>query len=212
MALKPLCEHQGIVVPFDRYNIDTDAILPKQYLKKLEADGFGGYLFDDERYLDKGDVDIPVDSRRVNPQFILNQQPYDKATVILARDNFGCGSSREHAVWAIRDYGIRFLVAPSYGDIFRNNCFNNGVLAIVQPRTVVDYLFTCAHNNPGMQLSVNVSERRLSLGDEHWHFELDDGRAEALMKGLDEVGLTLERSESIKEYERKRKQLEPWLF
>lgn len=212
MALKPLLEHRGIVVPFDRNNIDTDAILPKQYLKKLEADGFGGYLFDDERYLDKGDVDIPISSRRVNPGFILNQAPYDKATVILARENFGCGSSREHAVWSIRDYGIRFLVAPSYGDIFRNNCFNNGVLAITQPPSVIDYLFSCAQSNPGMELSVNVAARRLCLGDECWQFELDEGRAQALMQGLDEIGLTLARAESIKAYEKQRRQLEPWLF
>lgn len=212
MALKPLREHQGIVVPFDRNNIDTDAILPKQYLKKLEAEGYGDYLFDDERYLDKGDLDVSIESRRINPNFILNRAPYDRATVILAGANFGCGSSREHAVWAIRDYGIRFLVAPSYGDIFRSNCFNNGVLAIIQPSSVVDYLFSCAQKNTRMELSVNVAERRLSMGDESWEFELDEGRAQALMQGFDEICLTLERAESIRVYETQRKQLEPWLF
>lgn len=212
MALKPLREHRGIVVPFERNNIDTDAILPKQYLKKLEADGFGDYLFDDERYLDKGDLDVPISSRRLNPEFILNKSPYDRASVILAGNNFGCGSSREHAVWAIRDYGIRFIVAASYGDIFSNNCFNNGILPITQPKEVIEELFAYAHQNPQMELSVNVADRTLALGDKIWKFELDEGRAQALMHGFDEISLTLEHAESIKAYEKQRKQLEPWLF
>lgn len=212
MVIEPLIKHRGIMIPMDRRNIDTDAILPKQYLKKLEGDGYGGYLFDDERYLDAGDLDVPVESRRKNPQCILNQKPYDSGSVLLAGENFGCGSSREHAVWALRDFGIRILVAPSYGDIFRNNCFNNGLLPITQPQDVVNYLLEQALNEPGTMLDVDVALGTLSCAGQDWRFELDEGRAQALIKGLDEIGLTLERTARIKSYEDRRKVLEPWLF
>lgn len=212
MAIEPLIHHLGIMIPMDRRNIDTDAILPKQYLKKLEGYGYGDYLFDDERYLDIGDLDVAVETRRKNPDCILNQVPYDRGTILLAGNNFGCGSSREHAVWALRDFGIRVLVAPSFGDIFRNNCFNNGLLPITQPETVVDYLLTIALDEPGITLDVDVQQGVMRCADEIWEFQLDEGRAEALIKGLDEIGLTLERSASIKAYEEKRRALEPWLF
>lgn len=212
MAIEPLIQHLGIMIPMDRRNIDTDAILPKQYLKKLEGDGYGDYLFDDERYLDAGDLDVAVETRRQNPDCILNQAPYDRGTILLAGNNFGCGSSREHAVWALRDFGIRVLVAPSFGDIFRNNCFNNGLLPITQPETVVDHLLSIAHEEPGVTLDVDVGRGVMRCADEMWEFQLDEGRAQALIKGLDEIGLTLERSASIKAYEERRRALEPWLF
>lgn len=212
MAIEPLVMHRGILIPMPRRNVDTDAILPKQYLKKLEGDGYADYLFDDERYLDAGDLDIPVASRRLNPQCIFNRSPYDRGSVLVAGENFGCGSSREHAVWALRDFGIRILVASSYGDIFRNNCFNNGLLAIIQPPEVVDRLMQQAQQEPGSELAVDVGRRSMQCADQRWNFELDEGRAQALIKGLDEIGLTLERAASIKAYEDKRKVLEPWLF
>lgn len=212
MAIEPLAVHRGIMIPMARRNVDTDAILPKQYLKKLEGDGYADYLFDDERYLDAGDLDVPVASRRQDPQCIFNRSPYDQGTVLVTGENFGCGSSREHAVWALRDFGIRILVAPSFGDIFRNNCFNNGLLAIIQPQTVVEQLLQKALEEPGSQLVVDVLQRTLDCAGQRWHFELDEGRAQAMVKGLDEIGLTLERAASIKAYEDKRKVLEPWLF
>lgn len=212
MAIEPLIEHHGIMIPMGRRNIDTDAILPKQYLKKLEGEGYGDYLFDDERYLDAGDLDVAVETRRKNPDCILNQMPYTHGTVLLAGNNFGCGSSREHAVWALRDFGIRVLVAPSFGDIFRNNCFNNGLLPITQPEAVVDHLLTLAQDEPGVTLAVDVGRGLMRCSDEAWEFKLDEGRAQALIKGLDEIGLTLERSASIKAYEERRRALEPWLF
>lgn len=212
MAIEPLAFHRGIMIPMPRRNVDTDAILPKQYLKKLEGDGYADYLFDDERYLDVGDLDIPISSRRLNLDCVFNRTPYDQGSVLVAGENFGCGSSREHAVWALRDFGIRVLVAPSYGDIFRSNCFNNGLLAIVQPLEVVQRLLTIAQDEPGCQLAVDVAERTMQCADQCWRFELDEGRAQALIKGLDEIGLTLERAAKIKDYEDKRKVLEPWLF
>lgn len=212
MAIEPLIEHSGVMIPMGRRNIDTDAILPKQYLKKLEGDGYGGYLFDDERYLDVGDLDVPVESRRRNPECLLNIAPYNSASVLIAGENFGCGSSREHAVWALRDFGIRILVAPSYGDIFRNNCFNNGLLPVTQPQAVVDQLIALARDEPGIQLQVDVAAGVLTCAGQKWTFELDDGRAQALIMGLDEIGMTLERAASIKAYEDRRKLLEPWLF
>jgi 3-isopropylmalate/(R)-2-methylmalate dehydratase small subunit len=212
MALEPLSEHCGIIIPIERRNVDTDAILPKQYLKKLEGEGYGDYLFDDERYLDPGDLDVPISQRRPDSQCILNQTPFDQGTVLLARDNFGCGSSREHAVWALRDFGIRVLIAPSYGDIFRSNCFNNGLLPIIQPDSVVERLFELVLSDPGLMLEVDVAAGAIQCAGEYWSFELDDGRAQALIKGLDEIGLTLERAASIKAYEGRRRKLEPWLF
>ncbi len=212
MALEPLIEHRGIIIPMERRNVDTDAILPKQYLKKLEGDGYGGYLFDDERYLDPGDLDVPVENRRIDPQCVLNQPPYDRGTVLLASDNFGCGSSREHAVWALRDFGVRILIAPSYGDIFRNNCFNNGLLPIVQQAAVVEWLFQQVRSEPGLMLEVDVAAGVFRCAGQDFTFDLDAGRTQALIKGLDEIGLTLERTASIKAYEDRRRALEPWLF
>ena len=212
MALQPLEQHTGIIIPLERRNVDTDAILPKQYLKKLEAEGYEDYLFDDERWLDPGDLDIPSTSRRPNPACIFNQPPYDQGSVLLTGDNFGCGSSREHAVWALRDFGVRVLLATSFGDIFRSNCFNNGLLPITQPSGVIDRLFSLSHEQPGLTLAVDVAAGQFECAGQVWAFELEPGRAEALIKGLDEIGLTLERAHSIKEYEARRRMQEPWLF
>lgn len=210
--MQPLIEHEGVVIPLNRANIDTDMLLPKQYLKSLESFGFGDFLFDDERYLDPGEIDTPIESRRPNPACILNSSPYDQGSVVLAQANFGCGSSREHAVWALRDFGVRVVVAPSFGDIFRNNCFNNGVLPLQLEQAQIDALFAVVESQPGIRAKVSVSERMLWLGDRQIAFELEEGRRQRLLQGLDEIGETLAFAERIKAYENMRKAEEPWLF
>lgn len=204
--------HTGLVVPFDRSNVDTDAILPKQYLKMLDKTGFGGFLFDDERYLDPGDVDIPLAGRRANPTFILNRAPYNRATILLARSNFGCGSSREHAVWAMKDFGIRVVLASSFGDIFFNNCFNNGLLPVILPKSTIDELFKLASDMEGLELTVDLENCKLSTPETTWSFVVEPGRRENLLSGLDDIGRTLTHAESIRAYEAKRHILEPWLI
>lgn len=210
--MQPLITHQGIIIPLNRANIDTDMLLPKQYLKSLEASGFGAFLFDDERYLDPGEIDTPLDKRRENPACILNQAPYRQGSVVLVQANFGCGSSREHAVWALRDFGVRVVIAPSFGDIFRNNCFNNGVLPLQLEQPAVDELFALAQAQPGLQAEVDVERRLLSVAGGVWCFELDEGRRQRLLKGLDEVGESLCYAERISAYEARRRLSEPWLF
>lgn len=210
--MQPLIEHEGIVIPLNRANIDTDMLLPKQYLKSLESVGFGDFLMDDERYLDPGEVDTPIASRRPNPQCILNQPPYDKGSVVLAQANFGCGSSREHAVWALRDFGVRVVIAPSFGDIFRINCFNNGLLPLQLPQAVIDTLFDSAEQQPGFTLRVDVAQRLLATARQQWAFDLEEGRRQRLLTGLDEIGETLGYAERISTYEQQRKRAEPWVF
>lgn len=210
--MQPLSRHRGIVIPFDRANIDTDMLLPKQYLKGLDAYGFGDFLFDDERYLDHGEIDTPVANRRVNPDFILNRAPYCHGTVVLAQANFGCGSSREHAVWALRDFGVRVLVAPSYGDIFRDNCFNNGLLAIAVEQSVVDRLFQLVRSRSAVEADVDVAAGTLAVADETWKFILEEGRRRNLLEGLDQVGETLMLADHIRCYEERRHAAEPWIF
>ncbi|HEY9513798.1 MAG TPA: 3-isopropylmalate dehydratase small subunit [Rhodanobacter sp.] len=210
--MQPLTHHEGVVVPLDRVNIDTDALLPKQYLKSLEARGFGGFLLDNERYLDPGELDTPLASRRENPHCVLNVPPYRHASVVLAQANFGCGSSREHAVWALRDFGIRVLLAPSFGDIFYNNCFGNGLLPIRLEQAVVDHLFAQCLGNPGLQASVDVARRELVLGDTRLVFELDAGRQHNLLQGLDDIDQTLALAPLIRAYEARRQRSEPWVF
>ncbi|WP_272875819.1 3-isopropylmalate dehydratase small subunit [Stutzerimonas stutzeri] len=210
--MQPLSEHEGVIIPFNRANIDTDLLLPKQYLKSLEACGFGDFLFDDERYLDPGEIDTPIASRQRNPACILNNPPWDKGSVVLAQANFGCGSSREHAVWALRDFGVRVVIAPSFGDIFRNNCFNNGVLPLQLAQQDVDTLFAIVQSQPGICAQVSVSERRLQVGELELDFELEEGRRQRLLQGLDEIGETLAFADRIKAYENMRKAEEPWLF
>ena len=210
--MQPLIEHEGIVIPLNRANIDTDMLLPKQYLKSLESHGFGGFLFDDERYLDPGEIDTPPDSRRENPAFILNREPYRHGSLVLAQANFGCGSSREHAVWALRDFGVRVVIAPSFGDIFRSNCFNNGMLPLILPQEDVDRLFAMSEARGELRARVDVAHRTLEAGDRRWVFELEEGRRQRLLKGLDDIGETLRHAERIKAYEAERLRLEPWVF
>lgn len=210
--MQAFTEHTGVVIPINRRNVDTDAIVPKQYLKKIDKQGFGAHLFDDERYLDAGDVDTPLSERRLNPEFVLNQPPYDRGSVMLAQANFGCGSSREHAVWALQDFGVRVVIAPSFGEIFHDNCFNNGVLPIALEQERVDELFRLCEQAPERPLTVSLAEQRLAWGQRTWDFQVDAGRREALLAGLDDIGITLERAQIIKQYEDERRREEPWLF
>ena len=211
--MKKFTEHTGIVAPMDRPNVDTDAIIPKQFLKSIKRSGFGPNAFDDWRYLDAGGPDIDNASRRLNTDFILNQPPYDKATILLARENFGCGSSREHAVWALDDFGFRAVIAPSFADIFFNNSFKNGLLPIALEATVVDDLFKRVSANNGLELSIDLAAQTVSCGDEVIaSFEIDEFRKHCMLNGLDDIALTLQHAEEIKAYEDKRKQSAPWLF
>ena len=211
--MKKFTEHTGIVAPMDRPNVDTDAIIPKQFLKSIKRSGFGPNAFDDWRYLDAGGPDIDNAGRRLNTDFILNQPPYDKATILLARENFGCGSSREHAVWALDDFGFRAVIAPSFADIFFNNSFKNGLLPIALEATVVDELFRRVSANNGLELSIDLAAQTVSCGDEVIaSFELDEFRKHCMLNGLDDIALTLQYAEEIKAYEDKRKQSAPWLF
>ncbi len=211
--MQKFTRHTGIVAPMDRPNVDTDAIIPKQFLKSIKRSGFGPNAFDDWRYLDAGGPEIDNSTRRKNPDFILNQPPYDQASILLARENFGCGSSREHAVWALDDFGFRAVIAPSFADIFYNNSFKNGLLPIVLPAEVVDSIFKRVAQSPGLQLSIDLQAQTVSYKDEVLaSFEIDDFRKHCLLNGLDDIALTLQHAEDIKAYEEKRKQTAPWLF
>jgi len=203
----------GLVVPLDRANVDTDAIIPKQYLKSIKRSGFGPTLFDGWRYLDPGEPGMDHSKRRVNPDFVLNQPRYQGAQVLLARDNFGCGSSREHAPWALDDYGIRAIIAPSYADIFFNNSFKNGLLPIVLDRETVDRLFRECEATPGYQLTVDLAAQTVTTpAGASFGFDVDAFRKHCLLNGLDDIGLTLQHVAEIKAYEERRKQAAPWIF
>jgi len=203
----------GIVAPLDRANIDTDAIIPKQYLKSIRRTGFGAHLFDDWRYLDPGSLLADNDRRRLNPDFILNQAGYENARILLARDNFGCGSSREHAVWALMDYGFRVVIAPGYGDIFYSNAIKNGLLPIRLDNSLVDGLFAAAQARPDYQLTVDLpAQRIIAPGGEGHGFSIDAGLKRRLIEGLDDIELTLAHTDAIKTYERTRARAAPWLF
>lgn len=211
--MKKFTTHNGIVAPMDRPNVDTDAIIPKQFLKSIKRAGFGPNAFDDWRYLDAGGPDIDNDSRRANPDFILNQSPYDQATILLARENFGCGSSREHAVWALDDFGFRAVIAPSFADIFYNNSFKNGLLPIVLAADVVDALFKRVEATSGLKVSIDLETQAVSCeGEKIATFEIDAFRKHCMLNGLDDIALTLQHADEIKNYEEKRKQTAPWLF
>ncbi len=211
--MKTFTQHTGIVAPLDRPNVDTDAIIPKQFLKSIKRSGFGPNAFDDWRYLDAGAPDIDNSGRRINPDFILNRPPFDKATILLARENFGCGSSREHAVWALDDFGFRAVIAPGFADIFYNNSFKNGLLPIVLAAEVVDDLFKRISVKPGLEVSIDLEAQTVSCeGEKIASFEIDAFRKHNLLNGLDDIALTLQHAEQIKAYEEKRKQTAPWLF
>ena len=205
--------HKGLVAPIDRENVDTDAIIPKQFLKSIRRTGFGPYLFDEWRYLDRGEPGQDCSNRPLNPAFVLNQERYQGATVLLARTNFGCGSSREHAPWALLDYGFRALIAPSFADIFYNNCFKNGILPVVLPEDEVERLFREVQATPGYRLTVSLPEQAVATpAGAVLHFEVDSYRKHCLLNGLDEIGLTLQHAEAIRGYEVRRRQEAPWLF
>ena len=200
------------VVPLDRANVDTDAIIPKQFLKSIKRSGFGVYLFDEWRYLDRGEPDMDCTHRPLNPDFVLNQPAAYRARILLTRENFGCGSSREHAPWALEDYGFRVIIAPSFADIFFNNCFKNGLLPIVLPAETVDRLFKEAAG-VGYQLQVDLPSQLITTKyGEKIPFEIEPTRKHRLLNGLDDIGLTLQHADAIRAYEERRRQEAPWLF
>ncbi len=202
----------GVVAPMDRANVDTDAIIPKQYLKSIKRSGFGPNLFDDWRYLDPGAPGIDNSQRRVDPNFVLNQAPYDQAQILLARENFGCGSSREHAVWALDDFGFKVVIAPSFADIFFNNSFKSGLLPIVLSSAEVDQLFNEVYADPGYQLSIDLEQQLVtSPAGQQFPFEIDEFRKYCLVNGLDDIGLTLRHAEDIRAFEQQYYQQSPWL-
>lgn len=205
--------HTGIVAPMDRANVDTDMIIPKQFLKSIKRTGFGPNLFDELRYLDVGEPDADNSDRPLNPDFVLNKPRYKGASVLLARENFGCGSSREHAPWALEDYGFRTIIAPSFADIFFSNCFKNGLLPIVLDHETVDRLFVAAQATEGYELTVDLEAQLVKTPTgEEISFEVDSFRKHCLLHGLDDIGLTLEDADAIAAYEVKRKVEAPWLF
>lgn len=203
----------GLVAPLDRPNVDTDAIIPKQFLKSIKRSGFGPNLFDEWRYLDRGEPGMDNSKRPLNPDFVLNQSRYQGAQVLLGRDNFGCGSSREHAPWALEDFGFRCVIAPSFADIFYNNCFKNGILPIMLDAAVVDQLFKEVEESEGYKLNIDLQAKTVTTpGGDTFSFEVDEFRQYCLLNGLDDIGLTLQHVEDIKAYEVKRKSETPWLF
>ena len=204
---------EGLVAPLDRVNVDTDAIIPKQFLKSIKRSGFGPNLFDEWRYLDHGEPGQDCSQRPINPDFVLNQARYENAQVLLARANFGCGSSREHAPWALLDYGFRAIIAPSFADIFYNNCFKNGILPIILPEDSIDALFKAVESTSGYRLNIDLQTQTVTSPDaQTFNFELDEFRKHCLLNGLDDIGLTLQQADKIRTYEEARKQVTPWLF
>jgi len=202
----------GVVCPLDRSNVDTDAIIPKQFLKSIKRTGFGPNLFDEWRYLDHGEPGMDNSKRPLNPDFVLNDPRYAGAQILLARENFGCGSSREHAPWALEDYGFKVIIAPSFADIFFNNSFKNGLLPIILDAQTVDALFAKANGPEALKIEVDLGSQTLSVGNETISFDVDPFRKHCLLEGLDDIGLTLQHVDDIKTYEEKGKQNTPWLF
>ncbi len=203
----------GLVAPLDRANVDTDAIIPKQFLKSIRRSGFGVNLFDEWRYLDHGEPEQDCSHRPLNKAFILNQPRYKNAQILLARKNFGCGSSREHAPWALLDYGFRAVIAPSFADIFFNNCFKNGILPIILTEEDIEQLFQTVFANEGYQLTVDLAKQQvISPDNKIFDFNVDEFRKHCLLNGLDDIGLTLQHADEIRRYESTRKQTAPWLF
>jgi 3-isopropylmalate/(R)-2-methylmalate dehydratase small subunit len=211
--MEKFIKHEGLVVPLDRANVDTDAIIPKQFLKSIKRSGFGPNAFDEWRYLDHGEPGMDNSKRPLNPEFVLNQPRYAGAQILLARENFGCGSSREHAPWALEDYGFRVILAPSFADIFFNNCFKNGLLPIKLDAAIVDSLFKAVETNVGYKLRVDLARQVIATPDgKEIPFEVDAFRKHCLLNGLDDIGLTLQHVADIKAFEAKHKAAQPWLF
>ena len=211
--MEPFRVHTGIVAPLDRANVDTDAIIPKQFLKSIKRSGFGPNLFDAWRYHDPGEPGMDHSTRRHNADFVLNHARYRGAQILLARRNFGCGSSREHAPWALTDYGFRALIAPSYADIFFNNCFKNGLLPIVLPESAVDRLFDAVRAFPGFTLTIDLERQSVASADGSlaFGFEVEPFRKHCLLHGLDDIGLTLQHADAIRAFEARRLVEQPWL-
>ena len=211
--MEKLIKVKGIVVPLDRANVDTDAIIPKQFLKSIKRSGFGPNLFDEWRYLDQGEPGLDNSNRPLNPDFVLNQPRYTDASIMLARENFGCGSSREHAPWALQDYGLRVIIAPSFADIFYNSCFKNGLLPIHLGSEQVDLLFKETMVQEDYQLTVDLEAQTIQTpSGESIAFEVDEFRKHCLLNGLDDISLTMQHVDEIREYENRRRQEAPWLF
>ena len=208
----PINKHHGIVIPLDRANVDTDAIIPKQFLKSIKKSGFGPNLFDQWRYLDHGEPGINQKSRELNPDFILNKHNYRDGTILLARENFGCGSSREHAPWALLDFGIRVILAPSFADIFYGNCFKNGILPIQISDELTDLFFKKALSEIGLNLIIDLEKQLIIADDEKYDFKVDEFKKHCLIKGLDDIGLTLEYGKAIKDFENYYYNQYPWLI
>jgi 3-isopropylmalate/(R)-2-methylmalate dehydratase small subunit len=211
--MKAFTQHRGLVGPMDRANVDTDMIIPKQFLKSIKRSGFGPNLFDELRYLDQGEPGQDCSNRPLNPDFPLNEPRYKGASILLARKNFGCGSSREHAPWALEDYGFNAVIAPSYADIFYNNCFKNGVLPVILTESEVDELFQELASDEGYHLDIDLAAQTVMTDSgKVFSFDLDEFRKECLLSGLDEIGLTLTSSDLITEYEIEREKQHPWVF
>ncbi|MDU4437201.1 MAG: 3-isopropylmalate dehydratase small subunit [Neisseria sp.] len=211
--MKAFTKITAIVAPLDRSNVDTDAIIPKQFLKSIKRSSFGPNAFDEWRYLDHGEPGMDNSKRPLNPDFSLNQPRYQGAQILLTRKNFGCGSSREHAPWALDDYGFRAVIAPSFADIFFNNCYKNGLLPIVLTEEQVDQLFKEVEATEGYQLSIDLAEQTLTTpSGETFKFDITEHRKHCLLNGLDEIGLTLQHADEIRDFEEKRRQSQPWLF
>jgi len=211
--MKKFISEDGLVLPLDRANVDTDYIIPKQFLKSIKRTGFGKNLFDEARYLDKGLPDADCSGRPINPDFVMNQSRYKGVSILLARENFGCGSSREHAPWALDDYGFRCVIAPSFADIFFNNCVKNGILLIVLENKIVDKLFSETAANEGYRLAVDLPSQTITTpSGETIAFEIEESRKNILLNGLDDISLTLQNKEDIQAYETGWQQKSPWLF
>lgn len=211
--MKPYTTEQGIVAPLDRSNVDTDLIIPKQFLKSIKRTGFGDNLFDELRYLDEGFLGQDINKRPKNPDFVLNQARYAGASILLARKNFGCGSSREHAPWALEEYGFRTVIAPSFADIFYNNCFKNGMLPVILSEKDVDELFKECFANIGYQLTVDLENQKvISPSGKEYSFEVDAFRKHCLLNGLDDIALTLQNADDIRAFEEKARVARPWVF
>ena len=211
--MKKFIREKGLVLPLDRANVDTDFIIPKQFLKSIKRTGFGVNLFDEHRYMDKGLPDADNSNRPLNPDFVLNQPRYEGARVLLAKDNFGCGSSREHAPWALDDYGFRAILAPSFADIFFNNCFKNGLLPIVLDKAIISALFGEVEANEGYQLEVDLQQQLITKPDgSSIPFSVDEFRKHCLLNGLDDIGLTLKDAEKIRSFEDNWRNSAPWYF
>ncbi|HET7597899.1 MAG TPA: 3-isopropylmalate dehydratase small subunit [Burkholderiales bacterium] len=211
--MEKFIRREGLVAPLDRANVDTDAIIPKQFLKSIERTGFGPNLFDEWRYLDHGEPGMDSSKRPLNPDFVLNQQRYRGATVLLARENFGCGSSREHAPWALLQYGFQAVIAPSFADIFYNNSLKNGLLLIRLDPQIVDRLFREVQGSPGYRVAVDLDAQTITTpGGESYGFDIDPFTKHCLLNGLDEIGLTLQHADKIRAFESRHREREPWLF